>query len=253
MKKIIIANWKMNPPSVKEAEIIFKDIALLSKSYKNSQIIICPPFPFLSIGKKNKKIKLGAQNVSSQWEGSFTGEVSPSMLRNFQVEYVIIGHSERRALGETNQIVNKKILNSLKAKLQPILCIGESVRDPEGIYLSFIKHQIEECLSEIPKSQLKNIIIAYEPIWAVGKGAIREATVEEFIEMKIYIKKLVADLYDAKVANSLKIIYGGSVNSFNAESFIKVGNADGLLVGRDSLTPKKFSAIVKIAELYEIN
>lgn len=250
MKKIIVANWKMNPRSVKEAELIFKGVTGLIKGYKNTEVVICPPYPYLSIYQKNrnKNIHLGSQNISEESEGSFTGEISPLMLKGFKTEYVIVGHSERRAMGETNQIVNKKILNSLKGKLQPIFCIGESVRDSEGVYLSFIKHQINECLFRVTKSQMKNIIIAYEPIWAIGKGAIREATAEEFIEIKIFIKKLVSDLFDVATANAVKIIYGGSVNSFNALSFIKVGNADGLLVGRDSLVPKKFNAIVKIAQ-----
>ena len=142
MKKIIVANWKMNPHSQKEAEIIFKDLSLQTKNYKKTDIIVCPSFPFLSIYKniKNKNIKLGAQNTSLEIEGSYTGEVSPSMLKSVNVDYVILGHSERRQMGETNIMVNKKILNTLKGKLLPILCLGESVRDPDGIYLTFIKH-----------------------------------------------------------------------------------------------------------------
>lgn len=250
MKKIIVANWKMNPRSIKEAELIFKDLSLLVKSSKNSEVVVCPPFPFLLAYKniKNKNIILGAQNAAVEFEGSYTGEISPSMLKSLNVSYVILGHGERRLLGETNSIINKKILNILKSKLSPILCVGESVRDVDGVYLTFIKHQIDECLVSYPKAQIKNLVIAYEPIWAIGKGAVREATPEEFTEMKIFIKKIISDMYDIKTANLLRVIYGGSVNSFNAESFIKLGNADGLLVGRESLSPKKFSAILKVAQ-----
>lgn len=249
MKKIIVANWKMNPQSVKEAEVIFKGLIPVVKSSKNTDLVICPPFPFLSVYQKvkSKKLNLGAQNVSEESEGPYTGEVSPSMLRSMGVNHVIIGHSERRSIGETNRIVNKKVLNALKGKLLPILCVGESVRDNEGVYLNFIKHQIHECLLSVAKPQIKNIVIAYEPIWAIGKGSIREATLPEFVEMKIFIKKIISDLYDIKTANAVRIIYGGSVNSLNAESFLTLGNADGLLVGRDSLNPKKFSAIIKFS------
>jgi triosephosphate isomerase len=152
---------------------------------------------------------------------------------------------EERALGETNEIINEKILNLLRLKIVPILCVGEREKDKEGFYLSFVQEQIKGCLSTVPKAQIKNIIIAYEPIWAIGKNAAREATKEEFMEMKIFIKKVISDIYDAKVAHSIPILYGGSVNPKNAKLFIKEGGADGLLVGRDSLNPKNFGMILK--------
>ena len=246
MNKIVVANWKMNPSSQKEAEVLFKESYSLAKNIKNTQIIICPPSPFLFIAKKfkNKKVMLGSQNVSTETEGSYTGEVSPLMLKNMGVSYVIIGHGERRRLGETNKIVNTKILNSLKFKLFPILCVGESNRDRDGLFLSFVEEQIKDSLAGVSSSQVKNIIIAYEPIWAIGKNATREATKEEFIEMKIFIKKIISDIYNSKTAHSISILYGGSVNSLNTKSFIQDGGADGLLVGRDSINPKKFGAIL---------
>lgn len=246
MEKIIVANWKMNPQSQKEADsllnMIFKNIG----SIKNTKIIICPPFPFLYLFKKykNKKVILGAQNVSCHPEGSFTGEISPKMLIDMGVKNVIVGHSERRLQGEDNKIINQKIINLLKFKVNPILCIGEINRDKEGGYLSFIENQIKECLSGISKNQMSNIIIAYEPIWAIGSGSLRVATKEEFVEMKIFIKKIISDIYDSKIAHGTLIIYGGSVNYLNSKSFIEDGGADGLLVGRDSLNFKKFSAIL---------
>jgi len=237
----------MNPGSLKEAQVIFNDILKMVKGLKNTEIIICPPSLFLSIGDKLKikNISLGAQNVFEEMNGAYTGEVSTKMLSSLGVKYVILGHSERRNLGETNKIINKKILATLKEKLLPILCIGENTRDNNGFYLAFIKHQIIECLANIPKAQIKNIIIAYEPIWAIGDKAINEATKDEFIEIQIFIKKIIADIYDIKTANTIKIIYGGSVHSSNAKEFID-GGADGLLVGRDSLSPKKFKEIIEI-------
>lgn len=246
MVKIVVANWKMNPQSQKEAEILFSKVSIGAKNMKNMKIIICPPFPFLFLSKnfKNKKIALGAQNVSKKEEGSYTGEVSPKMLLNMGVSYVIVGHGECRLQGETSKIVNEKILNLLKSKLLPILCIGESIRDRDGFYLSFVGEQIKDCLKGVTRSQMKNIIIAYEPIWAIGERATREATKEEFMEMKIFIKKIISDIYDSKIAHSIAILYGGSVNSLNAKLFTDIEGANGLLVGRDSINPKKFGAIL---------
>ena len=250
INKIIVANWKMNPQSKKEAEIIFRGISTSIKNLKSVDIVVCPPFPFIYIKEKikNKSIKLGSQDIFYEKEGSFTGEVSASMLKNMGVEYVIVGHSERRAIGDTNNIVNKKILTAIKSRITPIFCIGESKRDTNGFYLSFIKEQLIEGLAEVTKAQVKNIVIAYEPIWAIGSHAVREAIPPEFTEIRIYIKKIISDMYDIKTANESRIIYGGSVNPFNAEPFIKEGGALGLLVGRDSLSPKKFSAIINLAK-----
>jgi len=251
MNNLIVANWKMNPGSQKEAEVILKEVSLLAKSSKNINIAVCVPFPFLSIAKskiKAKNIFIGAQDVSSEIEGAHTGEVSIKMLKDFGVSYVVLGHSEKRAQGETNYIINKKVLTTLKAKITPILCIGENVRDNNGEYLSFIKHQIQECLEGISKTQIKDIVIAYEPIWAIGENAIRVATPSEFLEMQIFIKKIISDLYSSTIAHNTLIIYGGSVHPENAKSFVAdnltKGSACGFLVGRDSLSPKKFGAII---------
>ncbi|MFA6515310.1 MAG: triose-phosphate isomerase [Candidatus Paceibacterota bacterium] len=246
MSKFIVANWKMNPQSQKEAEILFRSISTLVKNIKNTKVIICPSFTHLFISQKikSKKIILGAQNVAKEIEGSHTGEVSPKMLKNMGVCYVIVGHSERRSTGESNENINKKILNLLKYKISPILCVGENKRDHDGFYLSYVGEQIKECLSGVTRSQVKNIIIAYEPVWAIGKSATREATKEEFMEMKIFIKKVISDIYDTKIAHSISILYGGSVNSQNAKTFAIEGGADGLLIGRDSLNSKKLGAIL---------
>jgi len=246
--KIIVANWKMNPPTVKEAGVLFSDISSLAKNLKGKTVVICPPYPFLFISQKlkNKKIILGAQDISSFSSGAFTGEVSPKMLKDMGVRFVIAGHSERRSLGETDKIINEKISNSLKHKLSVILCVGEKDRDHDGKYLSFVEKQIKNCLNDITKPQLKNIIIAYEPVWAIGKNAVREATVEEFTEMRIFIRKVISDIYDSKVAHTIPILYGGSVNVENAKEFMEKGGADGLLVGRDSLNSKRFVGIINL-------
>lgn len=247
VKKLIIGNWKMNPQSLKEAEILFRDINKIAKDSKGASIVVCPPFPFLSIYNKQKykKIVLGSQDVSIEEVGSHTGEVSAKMLASSGVSYVIVGHSERRSIGETNNIINKKLTNILKAKMSPILCVGEITRDNNGEYLKFIKDQIQESLVNISKAQLGNIIIAYEPIWAIGANAEREATAEEFIEIKIFIRKVISDIYGAKTAHNTKVLYGGSVNPKNSKEFLHHGGADGLLVGRDSLVVRKLNLIIK--------
>ncbi|MFA6386713.1 MAG: triose-phosphate isomerase [Candidatus Paceibacterota bacterium] len=250
INKLIVANWKMNPQSKRDAEIIFKNISLFVKNLKKIDVVVCPSYPHLYLKDKikNKKLKLGSQDVFYEKEGSYTSEVSIGMLKDFGVEYVILGHSERRMVGDTNNIINKKILATLKAKINPIFCIGESKRDANGFYLSFIKQQIIEGLALVTKSQMTNVVIAYEPVWAIGSNAVREATAAEFIEIRIYIKKIIADIFDIKTANEIKIIYGGSVHPTNANIFIKDGGADGLLVGRDSLNKKLFGQIINLVK-----
>jgi len=151
-------------------------------------------------------------------------------------------------MGDTNEIVNKKMLAALKVSINPVFCVGENKKDSNGFYLSFIKEQLVQGLKDVTKTQIKNVVFAYEPVWAIGSNATRVATPVEFTEIRIYIKKIISDLYDIKTANEIRIIYGGSVNPLNAESFIKEGGASGLLVGRDSLNPKKFSTIINLAK-----
>jgi len=230
MKKLIVGNWKMNPQSEKEAEVIFKAIMKGTKNIKNIDIAICSPYVFIKTLKKLKsnKISLGAQNAFYETTGAYTGEVSLIMLHNIGVKYVIVGHSERRSMGETNEIVNKK-LNAILA------------------YLNFVKDQLVSCLSGISKNQIKNIVIAYEPIWALSSTADRhDATPHDFEEMRIYIRKILNDMFSPLVASSVRIIYGGSVNKDNAQSFLLAG-AQGLLPGKASLDPKNFLEIINIA------
>lgn len=247
-QKLIIANWKMNPQTQKEADKIFSGILLSVKNIKNTSVVVCPPSLFIGNLKKNNKILIGAQNVSGFSDGAYTGEISAKMLKDKNITYSIVGHSESRASGDSNELINKKINLLLKNKLNIVLCIGEKERDHNGFYLSFIKKQLHECLAGISKSQIKNIVIAYEPIWAIGADALRQADVSEFIEMSIFIKKIIGDMYDVKTAHDICILYGGSVHPENAESFLLEGGAAGLLVGRDSLNVKKFSKILNCAE-----
>lgn len=236
----------MNPSSIKEAEVVLRGLNLEVKKYTHANTVICVPFVYMSLfGKlKIKKLGRGAQTVSTAQDGAYTGEVSASMLSSVGVTYAIVGHSETRHAGETDAQIAQKISLLLKNKITPIVCIGERTRDAHGDYLSFVKKQLLESLAGISKAQVKNIILAYEPVWAIGAGALREATVEEFIEIRIFIRKVLSDMYDAKIAHSTPILYGGSVHPENAREFTVEGGASGLLVGRDSLIPKKFGAII---------
>ena len=249
-KKIIIANWKMNPKDLKTAQTNFIAIKKGMSVYKNVDVAISAPFVYLRDLSKSASValSLGAQNISSEIDGAHTGEVSGSMLADSKVKYVIIGHSERRAMGETNEFINQKLKMALKAKITPVLCVGESDRENGMWYLGKIKTQIEECLLGVPKTAVGNVIIAYEPIWAISTTADRrDAVPTDCEEMRIYIRKVLTDLYGIKIIDKIKIIYGGSVDEKNAQGFLVEGGADGLLAGRASLSPKKFLEIIRIA------
>jgi triosephosphate isomerase (TIM) len=250
-KNIIIGNWKMNPVSLKEAEKLFSGVLKDVSDIKKTEIVICPPFIYLSPLKAisyKLKIGLGAQNAFWDNVGAYTGEVSAEMLYNMGVRYVILGHSERRILGENNVDINKKIKFSLGAGLRPVLCVGETFRDENHSYFNLVKTQIEECLIGISKNSISKIIIAYEPVWAISTTADRkDATPVDSREMVIFIRKIISDKFGPD-ASDTRIIYGGSVNEKDAPEFLKNGGVNGLLVGRASLNAKKFSEIIKICE-----
>jgi len=247
-KKIIVANWKMNPTSEKEAEKLFVATNKVISGVKKIEVAVCVPSIYLSELKRfTKKIKLGAQNSFYEESGAYTGEISAGMIYDAGARYVILGHSERRAMGETNEEINKKIKSALSAGLIPIFCVGEKTRDENHEYLNLIKTQVEECLRGILRTSISKVIIAYEPVWAIGKDALREATPAEFLEMKIFIKKVLSDLFGVKIEIP-RILYGGSLDEKNVEDFIKLGEADGFLVGRASLDPGKFGKIISIIE-----
>ena len=189
----------------------------------NVHTVICPPFLYIEPLRqlvKGHRVVLGAQDIFWKEKGAYTGEISPKQLWASRVRYVILGHSERRALGETNEVVNKKVKACFKYNITPILCIGESTRDMDRDYLNFVKQELEECLEGLPKTALKKIIIAYEPIWAIGKEAEREATPEECLEMIIYIKRVLSDLFGVPAVEGLQTLYGGSVHVKNTEEFM---------------------------------
>ena len=227
MKPLIIANWKCNPTNLIEAKKLFNKVRSLD-------VVICPPFVYLNTRYKiqDTKYKLGAQNCHYEQSGTYTGEISPKMLEDLGLKYVIIGHSERRIhFKETDEMINKKLKAALKAGLKPILCIGEKKGENAK---KIISGQLKKDLKGISKKDLSKIIIAYEPVWAIGTGDFCKP--EKAKEAMDFIKRGLKN----------KLLYGGSVNSKIAGKYIKIG-FDGLLVGGASLDTKEFIKIVKNA------
>jgi triosephosphate isomerase (TIM) len=242
MKNLIVANWKMNPASQKEAKEIFDVIRDGVRGLK-SEVVICPPSVYLYASVFGEGVvSMGAQNVYFEEKGAFTGEISVAMLKDLGVEYVIIGHSERRKyFGETDETVNKKIKKALEAGLKVIFCIGETAEERDaGKKNEVLERQIKIGLDSISnfKFQISNLSIAYEPVWAIGTG--NNCGVEETKESINFIRKFVEP--------ETKILYGGSVKSENSGAYIKDAGANGLLVGGVSLNPEEFIKIVKSAE-----
>ncbi|MCX6714147.1 MAG: triose-phosphate isomerase [Candidatus Vogelbacteria bacterium] len=250
-KKIIAGNWKMNPVSSKEALALYLGIKKNSSRLRQTTAVVFPPAVFLATLRDkgmSVKLDLGAQNMSAEEAGAFTGQISPLMLKNIGAKWVIIGHSEARASGETDADLNAKILGALKNGFKIILCIGEKVRDAQGKYLAVLQNQLAKALENFPAKKISQLVIAYEPVWAIGKEATGVETPDGFLQNSIVIKKTLSSIFNPKSAKAVSILYGGSVGVKNAESFLVTGQADGLLVGRESLDATSFGEILKIAD-----
>lgn len=251
-KFLLVANWKANPDTLRLAKANLIAIKKIASKNKNSEIVICPPVIFLeSLKTLAKPIALGSQDIFTEPSGAFTGEIGYEALRETKIKYVIIGHSERRQLGENDIDVSRKIRIALSLGITPILCVGEKERDTNLEYLSFIKSQLQMAFKDVPKSSVYKMILAYEPVWAIGSLAKRDAKPTEIEEAVIFIKRVIGDIYNTKSVPPLKIIYGGSVNQNNAADIISVAKVDGFLVGRASLTPKVFGEIISIANNFQ--
>ena len=251
MRRYVIAgNWKMNfTPS--EATAFINEVKPLVEGKNNCDIIFCAPFVTIGAAMeaaKGSNIKIGAQNVHFEEKGAFTGEISAKMLKEIGVEYVIIGHSERRQyFGETDHTVNLRTKAALNAGLKVLLCLGEVKEERlAGITNEVVAMQTKLDLAGISAEELKNVIIAYEPVWAIGTGLT--ATPEQADETCGAIRDVVASLYGREVAEELIIQYGGSMNEKNAAELLSKENVDGGLIGGASLVAEKFNAIVDAAQ-----
>ncbi len=247
MLPLIVGNWKMNPQTQTLSTSLSVQLKKIFNKKLEADVVIAPPHIFLESVVRGLnhtgKIALGAQNVHYQKIGSFTGEISMGMLQSYGVSYVILGHSERRRDGESNEAVNLKLITTIKAGATAILCVGETERDQNAHYLSLIEKQIRSGLATVPKARLSQVVVAYEPVWAIGTGDT--ATPADVHEMKLFIEKILSDLYGRNMAQKVRIIYGGSVNPKNARELFIEGNVDGFLVGGASLHADDFLQIVK--------
>ena len=287
MKSLIVANWKMNPQTLKEAEHLFNTVVKGIKNIKGAEVVFCPPLVFISnirylsqslrrdtllrrvasrldpatLSRKRivlqiskirlGNIKLGGQNCFWEQEGAYTGEISPSMLKSLGCEYVIIGHSERKKyFGETDETINKKLKSAFKARLKPILCIGENTRgsfNSRGRYFNeigeILEEQIKKALLGIPASKVQDLTVAYEPVWVIGTGL--PVTPDDALSASIFIRKVVSNNYNKKTAKSIRVLYGGSVDAKNVASFIREEGVNGVLVGGASVNASEFIKIIE--------
>ena len=246
MRKILIAgNWKMNK-TVSETVTLVEEITK-KVTEPNCDVVICVPYTSISDAVKLTKgtpVKVGAQNMHFLDNGAYTGEISADMLLELGVTYVIIGHSERREYyNETDETVNKKVLKAIEKNLISIVCVGETLELRENNEtLGLVKGQVEKALKDVSIEDIKKVVFAYEPIWAIGTG--KTATCEQANEVCKYIRECVKDLYNEEIANEIKILYGGSMNVKNADELLKEPDIDGGLIGGASLKSEDFSNIV---------
>ncbi|HVE15149.1 MAG TPA: triose-phosphate isomerase [Chthoniobacterales bacterium] len=247
-KKIIAANWKMNQ-TVADTESFLTDFRLEVEDVAGVDIVIAPPFTSLAKISEllggSQKIRTAAQNMYFEASGAYTGEISAQMLRELYVKYVILGHSERRQIfGETDALINKKVITALESELKPILCVGETLEEREaGKENEVLETQLRGCLAGVSAEQLVEIVIAYEPVWAIGTG--KTASTQQAQDCHAHVRKVLAGLSNEETAQKVRIQYGGSVKPSNAAELLAEPDIDGALVGGASLDPRGFAEIVK--------
>jgi triosephosphate isomerase len=250
-KPVVAGNWKMNTSIETARELATETKGMVQDEVNGDvEVILIPPFTHLSIVKgllSGSQIKTGAQNCSQYNDGAYTGEVSAAMLQSLKVDYVLVGHSERRQyFGESNEILAEKVNRSLEAGLMVIFCCGEMLTDRESEkHFEVIKTQLQEGLFLLPETKLDHIVIAYEPVWAIGTG--RTASAAQAQEMHAFIRGLVKGHYSDKAASEMRILYGGSVKSGNAKELFSCEDIDGGLIGGAALESRGFTDIIKAA------
>src|SRR5688572_22773054 len=248
-KKLIAGNWKMNKTSA-DGVTLTREIVTAVGKQSDVEVVVCPPFTAIeSAGKalEGSNVKLGAQNMHHEASGAFTGEISAPMLRAIFATHVILGHSERRTLfGDTDEFVNKKVLSALKNQLRPIFCVGETLGEREaGATLKVVQTQVERGLEGVNKDQASSVIVAYEPVWAIGTGKV--ASTEQAQEVHAFIRGLLTKLFTEPVAQKVRILYGGSMKPANAPELLAQKDIDGGLIGGASLESRSFVELVNAA------
>lgn len=246
-RKILIAgNWKMNKTATEAVELA-KPIIEAIGNQNDIDVLMCPPFTSISAVSEligNSTVRVGAQNMSDKVSGAYTGEISAAMLRDLQVSYVILGHSERRSYyGETDAFINRKVLACLENNLKPVLCVGETLEEREaGKVEEVIKTQLVGGLANVPTDKAESVVIAYEPVWAIGTG--KTATPEQAQEVHAFIRKELVGLL-GQVGNAIRILYGGSMKPANADELLAKPDIDGGLIGGAALVAKDFLALIE--------
>ena len=244
---LIAGNWKMHT-TISEAVTLAKAVAEASQGLNDRQVMIAPPFTALAAVAKTVSgsgVQVAGQNVCWEEKGAFTGEIAPNMLKDAGCTMAIIGHSERRQIfGEPNEMINKRVLGAQAAGLIPILCIGETLAEREADKtFSILEEQIRKGLAEVAAINPARLVIAYEPVWAIGTG--KTASKEQAQEVHCFLRKILADLYEKNIASQIRILYGGSVNSDNIDALMAQDDVDGALVGGAALKPESFSRIIR--------
>lgn len=243
MKATLVCNWKMNPETYREAKQLFDATKKAADKAKGIQVIVAPPALYLrdlSRGYRGR-MAFALQNGFAEPKGAHTGEVSFAQASDSRVSYAIVGHAERRAGGETDEVVRAKVAAALKANMSAILCVGEKTRSGAGEHFTFVREQLRVGLAEVPVSMLKRITIAYEPVWAIG--APKPMTPRDMHEMSIFIRKAVVEFYGTP-GMDIKILYGGSIDETTAPAMLTDGDVIGLLVGRASSDPKQITGLM---------
>ena len=238
----------MNPDTPREARRLFLKVKRAASRLRRTSVVICPPAVFLPLLRPGRNLALGAQDIFTELRGVYTGSISAAQIKYAGADYVILGHSERRQLGETDELINRKVRLALKTGLKVILCVGETTRDDRGDYLPILRGMLELDLERVTRAAVRNLIITYEPVWAIGGAASSADTPESFLENSLFIRKVLAARFGQNLAMLVPVLYGGSVTPDNAAAFLTSGEASGLLVGHESLRADHFNSILRFAD-----
>ncbi len=248
MKSIVIANWKMNPASAREAKKLFDATRKAAEAAPSVSVVIAPPAIFLRelrAGYKGKRIAFCVQSARAEAGGAFTGEISLAQCKDAGAQYVIVGHAERRGMGETNEDTGKKVAAALALKMTPVLCVGETKRGSGGEYFEVVRTQLRAGFAAVEPAQTSRVIVTYEPLWTIG--ADKAMSARDMHEMAIFIRKSIVGL-KGPVGMNIKILYGGSIDGNNAPDMLKNGDVHGLLVGRASEDGIKLASLLEAIE-----
>ncbi|HEY4487346.1 MAG TPA: triose-phosphate isomerase family protein [Candidatus Paceibacterota bacterium] len=243
-KYIVVANWKMNPMTLRDAKKLFQMTKKMADAASNMSIIVAPPAIYLqplTALYKGQKVQFAGQSAHEAASGPFTGEISIAQVKNAKARFLLVGHAERREHGETNEDTARKVSAALKEGIIPILCVGEARREQSGSHFTFVREQLRAALQSVEQNAVTKIIVAYEPVWAIGSEEAMSPRAMH--EMAIFIRKTIVEMHGAK-GYGVKILYGGAVSEKNAGAMLKEGDVVGLLVGRASINPKELAALL---------